>query len=164
MSKTTDFTIFWNSINGQDEVAGIYLYGLFKSNRITDVGKLLGDLWTLENGEFQAKLNESRYGSVLSVSLKLHRVPLDNDWFSKLEASLTSLIENGALVAWAGGEDCSSSPEVLNPDSCVGNVYAAKTAATAFMCNDTVDGVIEILSDAQLSSLWGVVQQERAAS
>ena len=158
MSKTTDFTIFWNSIDGQGEVAGIYIYGLFRSTRIADVGNRIGDLWTLENGEVQTNEYESGCGSVLCVSLKLDAIPLDTEWFSKLDASLTRLVENGALVAWAGGEDCSCSPEVLNPDSSVGNVYAAKAAATAFMCNDKAGDVIEDLSDAQLSSLWGVVK------
>jgi hypothetical protein len=159
MSKTTDFTIFWNCTDGQEEVAGIYIYGLFRSTRITDMGQRICDIWALENGEVQTRLHEIGCDSVLSVSLKLDSIPLGIDWFGKLDASLTRLVEGGALVAWAGGEDCSSSPEVLNPDSGIGNVYAAKAAAMAFRCNDKEDGVIEFLSDAQLSSLWGVSQQ-----
>lgn len=158
MSKKTDFTIFWNSVDGQDEVKGIYLYGLFRSHDIPDVGKRICDLWTGEHGEVQSATIDSALGSVLSVSLKLDEIPLDTNWFIKLEASLSTLIDYGALVTWAGGEDGSCYPEVLDPDSDVGNVYAAKAVATGFMCNDKNGGKFECLSNAQLSCLWKCAQ------
>ena len=159
MSTTNEFVILWTTDEGQEESSGIYFYGLFESTSLPDLHGLIELDWAGENGETKIDTIESQFGVVVVVALKLLSIPEENEWLSKIESSLTTMIDRGARVAWVGGEDCTWSPEVLDPTSGAGNVYAAKTALTKLICNDTFGEPMQFISDDQLSPLWNVVLQ-----
>ena len=157
MSTANEFVIFWNTNDGQEESLGIYLYGLYKANTLPQLPSLIEDAWKAEGVETQINRIDSEFGSVLIVSVKLDVIPAEDGWRKKIEASLTAMIEHGACVTWAGGEDCTWSPEVLNRTSGAGNVYAAKSISTGLVCNDKFGKPMQFLTDEQLYSLWNIV-------
>lgn len=159
MSNATDFSIFWNSGEGHEEVQGIYLYGLFALNVLPNLTDLIERNWMSENGKTQIGHIESEFGTVVVVALKLQKIPSESEWYRNLECSLIDLVERGARVAWAGGEDCSWNPDVLNPTSDSGNVYAAMTVSTNLICNDTFGIATQFVSADQLSSIWNAVRE-----
>lgn len=114
--------------------------------------------WKPVSVKCQVSKLESELGPVLLVAVKFDGLPDARVWKSILDAALTQLHDLGAIVAWAGGEDCTWSPDVLDPESGAGNVLAAKYASTGFLCNANLDEPIEFLDDSQLASLRSFVK------
>jgi hypothetical protein len=158
MNVTDNLVIFWNTPEGQYETDGIYLYGLMPPNP----GRYrLGSVtapWKPVSVQCKESNIESKRGPVLVVTIKFDTMPNAMHWYTNLESALTSLLDIGAIVAWAGGEDCTWSPDVLDPKSGAGNVLAAKSTSTGFLCNANINEPIKFLDDSQLAALWSFVE------
>lgn len=162
MNVADDLVIFWNTAEGQEEVAGLYLYGLMRPDTFGSDLAAISAAWKPVSVQCQASRLESRFGPVLLVAVKFDELPEARDWKSILDTALTQLLRLGAIVVWAGGEDCTWSPDVLDPESGTGNVLAAKCSLTGFLCNANLDESIEFLDDSQLGSLWSFVKTKTA--
>lgn len=150
--------IFWNSPEGQTEAIGIEFYGLFLDPhaRATVDPRRFG--WEAPRFDAQAHRIETDKILVLCITVQVNQWPDDKTWSDQVRATLAGLVANGALVAWAGGYDCNWAPEVLNPEECAGNVYAAYSRATGFLCNAQLSEEMRFLDDDQLRALWRVVE------
>ena len=159
--KTQDsLEVVWNGEEGQEFCGGIYLCGWFPSGLTGKWSEQIRRVCGAIGGDCQVRDIE-QHGTVRIVTVRLTRFPNDIAWRKAVEDALTTLLNQGAAVAWAGGEDCSWYLEVLAPDSEAGNVYAAKSADTGFLCNSNLTEDIKFLAEDQLQALWRVVQQNR---
>ena len=159
--KTQDsLEVVWNSEEGQELCGGIYLCGWFPGGLTGNCSEQMQREIGAIGGDYQVRDIE-QHGTVRIVTVRLTRFPNDLVWRKEVEDALTILLNDGAVVAWAGGEDCSWHLEVLSPDSDAGNVYAAKSADTGFCCNSNLTDDIKFLSEDQLQALWRVVQQSQ---
>ncbi len=159
--KTKDtLEIVWNSEEGQELCSGVYLCGWFPGADTGGCSEHIRDVFQAIGGICQVRDIE-QHGTVQIVSVRMTRFPDNITWRQTVEAAFKILLNAGAAVAWAGGEDCSWHLEVLDPASDAGNVYAAKTNASGFLCNSALADEIQYLSEGQLQSLWCVVQQRQ---
>lgn len=158
MSLADELVIFWSSSEGQDEVHGLYLYGLFFDTTVCYDSEVVKEAWLPTLVDCQECVLASDLGKTWLVSVRFFGTPNEEYWLENLDQSLSALLHFGAAVAWAGGEDCSWSPVVLDPNSGIGNVLAAKCDSTGFLCNWSTDKPIEFLNDAQLAALWRFVK------
>lgn len=164
MSVADDLVIFWSSHTGQDEVRGLYLYGLMQSDAVSHDLESMKAAWKPTSVQCRESSLESELGRVLLVTVKFDGILDAQLWETNLDLALSSLLGFGAIVAWAGGEDCSWSPDVLNPESGVGNVLAAKCDVTGFLCNAKFNEPMQFLDDTQLTALWSFVKLKTAAT
>lgn len=162
MSVADNLVIFWNTHEGQEEVRGLFLYALMRPDTLGPKLESISAAWKPISVKCQASKIESELGPVLLVAVKFDELPCAQDWKTILDTALTQLLDCGAIVVWAGGEDCSWSPDVLDPESGAGNVLAAKCSSTGFLCNANLDESIEFLDDSQLGSLWSFVKMKTA--
>lgn len=162
MNVADNLVIFWNTDEGQEEVRGLFLYALMRPDTLGPEPESISAAWNPISVQCQVSKIESELGPVLLVSVKFDGLPDTQEWKSILDKALTKLLDCGAIVVWAGGEDCTWSPDVLNPESGAGNVLAAKCPSTGFLCNANLDESIEFLDDSQLGSLWSFVKMKTA--
>ncbi|MFM7077216.1 MAG: hypothetical protein ACKO3G_14320 [Planctomycetaceae bacterium] len=159
--KTKDtLEIVWNSGDGQELCSGLYFCGWFPGGETGGCSQQIREVFHAIGGICQFRDIE-QHGTVRIVSVRMTQFPDDITWRQAVEATFKILLNAGAGVAWAGGEDCSWHLEVLDPASDAGNIYAAKTNASGLLCNSALADEIRYLSDEQLQSLWSVVQQLR---
>jgi hypothetical protein len=157
MKVKDELGIIWNTGAGQMESPGIEFFGLFPSpatQMIVDP-KLFG--WLGSGFEVRVDRIQTNAYSVLCISVRIGHWPDDRTWRAHVEKTLAELVACGAIAAWSGGYDCTWSPEVLNPAGNTGNVYAAYSKATGFVCNAELHDEMRFLNDAQLAALWQVV-------
>lgn len=159
MKTQSTLEIVWNNVEGQELCAGVYLCGWFPGDQIGKCSEQIQDAFRPVGGICQGR-DIDQHGTVRVVSVRLPQFPDEAAWREALETALTTLLDAGAAVTWAGGEDCSWHLEVLDPASEAGNVYAAKANDLGFLCNSTLTDEIQFLSDGQLQQLWRVVQQK----
>lgn len=164
MSVADELIIFWSSDTGQDETRGLYFYGLMKPDAVSYDFKSMKAAWEPISVQCQESSFESDLGRVLLIAVKLDGIPETQHWQSNLDRALSSLLEFGAIVAWAGGEDCSWSPDILNPESNMGNVIAAKCDLTGLLCNANINEPMEFLKNTQLADLWSFAKMRTIAT
>jgi hypothetical protein len=162
MSVADELVIFWNSEDGQEETRGLYLYSLTLLDAANHDLELVKAAWNPMSVRLQDSVIEAELGKVLVVAVAIESVPDSQHWRSNLDRSLSVLLSFGGIVAWIGGEDCSWSPDVLDPESGIGNVLAAKCDSTGFMCNANINESTVFLNDSQLASLWSFVKTKTA--
>ena len=171
MIVSKSLSIVWTGPGGfGEEARGIYCYAYLKNQSPVVDNDPIGSIWTsigrlvainstpiVERDSFASV----GLGSILACTVRLDQWPADIVWKQSVEATLKHMVENGGSVAWCGGEDCSCSPDVLDPASSAGNVYAGYSTTTGCMCNSpSLTDECDYLSDAQLSKL----HHERAQS
>ncbi len=160
MITREEFEIVWNATDGQTQVPGVYVYGFFPRGLAGDIEEPFNRLVGPLHAAHQIRSIEYESGLVAKVAIRFDSLPSDDaNWRAFLIESFSILLDAGATVGWAGGIDCSSSPEVLDPTSCAGNVYAAKSIESALLCNSKLNEPIQFVSDEELSVLWKVVNQ-----
>jgi len=160
MKTQTTLDIVWNNAEGQELCAGIYLCGWFPEGPDEKCSEQIQNMFQSMGGVCHVRDIE-QHGSVRIISVRLPRFPEEAIWREAMEAAFTILLDAGAAVTWAGGEDCSWHLEVLDPASDAGNVYAAKEHDLGFLCNTTLTDEIQYLTKGQLQALWRVVLQKR---
>ncbi len=147
--------IFWKSNDGQAEVNGIGLYALFSSEISRKIEESIMNLWSAQNAKI--KFSNIKYSNwnILVAELNVSQWPDDICWQQLLKATMQKLINAGAIVVWSGGEDCNWNPNILNPDSMMGNIYAGYSKKTGFLCNSNLSQNLEYLRDDQINDLRG---------
>ena len=160
MITRQEFEIIWNSEDGQMQVPGVYVYGFFPIGEHFDIDDLLRRTVERHTVTCQTRCIDYEIGEVAKVALRFDSITNDESiWRGFLDELFSMLLHAGASVVWAGGVDCSSSPEVLNPASSVGNVYAAKSIESPLLCNSKLDEPIGFVTDEQLRDLWMIVSR-----
>ena len=159
MNTREDLVIVWNCEDGQEERRGLYFYGLFPLAAAENYQSRVQLLFDPMNAKCQSREILHELGTVGMLAIRIDIFPDSDAWMQILDEVFSTMLAAGASVAWAGGEDCSWSPEVLDPNSGIGNVYAAKSATTGVLCNCKLDEPIEFLTDRQLSRLWKAGQR-----
>jgi hypothetical protein len=153
MKVRDDLGIFWSSDQGQMEAAGIEFYGLVNAVDAIVVIDPQGLGWTRPDFDVTVKQVRTTAFLVVCVAVRVNKWPEDRSWRDRVQATLRRLVVTGAAVSWAGGYDCSWSPDVLNPPLSAGNVYAAYSTETGFLCNACLSEEMRFLDDAQLATL-----------
>ena len=154
MTTRNSLGIFWMFSGGHEEVEGISLFGLWSSClpnsfNIDEITKF----WT--GWEFNTKVNEYNLEEykVIGIDFYIKSFPDSNQWIQDIEAILKWITENGAIISWCGGEDCSPNPEILKPGNAVGNIYACYSPSIGFVCNSGLEEEMEYLNDDQLKDI-----------
>lgn len=80
----------------------------------------------------------------------------NGDWEALLDEVLGSAVRSGAHVAWAGAEDSSWNPVILQPGNRSGNVAATywEPAGLSWRIDDS--GLMTSLDDGRLGGAWAV--------
>ena len=163
MTVAKHMEIFWDTPFGNEQVKGISFFGYFVDDNPTILDDCLRQLWMSLNGEIAATLvaitEPGSYqcvdrGSIFNCHVRLQQFPSDNEWQSAIEGTLRWIVGCGARVAWCGGEDCTISPDVLDPNSMAGNVYAGYGREAGFLCKSPrLSDELVFLPDENLSLL-----------
>ena len=150
------------------EKPGIYCYAYCRSSCPSiDVDSLIS-LWTSLKGDVQMSINQIpepdsfesvTTGSIIYCDVRLDCWPSDGEWRSALEQTLRTIAISEGSVAWCGGEDCTCSPDVLNPLSMGGgNVYAGFAEGVGFLCESpNLSDERKDLSEESLLPLYRVL-------
>lgn len=154
MTTRNSLGIFWMFPEGQDEVEGFSLFGLWDSSlpknfNIDQIEKL----WI--GGKFDTKINkyDSEEYKVIGIDFYIKSFPNPSQWLQDIESVLNWIVENGAIISWCGGEDCSPNPAIFEPDNAVGNIYACYSPSIGFICNSDLEEEMEYLNDGQLKKI-----------
>lgn len=161
MNTRDELGIFWPTDDGHVEMPGVECYGFFRNSPDAFNDSSVADLWLAETAKI--KITRIRYdeGTVVVILIGIIDWPSELEWMRRLEQTLAAMIASGACIAWAGGYDCSSCLDVLDPKSSEGNVYAAYTKQTSMICNSTLLDPLVFLTDQQLLELKQSVPEMR---
>jgi hypothetical protein len=154
METQHELGIFWKGKDGHDEVEGLFCYALSKKMKSTHIEDFVKAIWPTHTVALQVDMFQYHNTTISIVALKMLQWPTDSLWMQYLQETMQALVRCGASVVWAGGEDCTWNPDVLNPASMMGNVYAGYSKETGFLCNTSLSEEIVYLSDAQLEALY----------
>lgn len=153
---TKDRLVIVADDNGSSsETAGMAFFGLWSKNDSMDIKEdTLKQLW----GNFicGSKLRQGRAEDHFfsSIEFPINNWPETNGlWIDLIKTSLEKFIDGGALIAWCGDEYSNSNPDVFNPESNAGEVYAALLPKLGFICNSSLYDEYQVLSDNQLYNL-----------
>lgn len=150
--KTQDgLTIFWNEGGGHIERPGAYCYGLSLGEAAPQaLNPSIEAIW--EKTDVLTRVSHIKFGGdfLTSITLCVIHWPDDGAWLTCLQETLRAMVQLENGLAWAGGEDCSPSRDVFDPDAGAGNVYAAYAEPLGFTCNSRLHEPLSYLSNEQL--------------
>ncbi len=160
MTTKESLGIYWKNDTEHQEVNGMTYYGLWKDSLPNNLYlDKLTKLWKEGKIDFQLTRCESEEYKVYCLDLHLIMFPPQAYWLEITEDTLAWFVEAKAVVSWCGVEDCSPNPEILNPQSSFGNVYAAYSPEMGFICNADLDSEMKYLEDEQLASIYMVIAE-----
>ncbi len=129
---------------GHEDVDGFSVFGIWKGQSPPEFLDQYVATWH----PFQVGVTSFVYSyedvEILLFDTWIKEWPSDDKWKSCLEKVFLSLIDNGAEIAWCGGETCFDT-EYIN-----GDVYACFTREYGLMCNSTPCEEVKFLSEAQI--------------
>jgi hypothetical protein len=139
--KTIDsLGIFWTCESDgekyQEEVNGLIFYGFWKTGfpqEILDKTDTFRKIWSDSGVEIKPRTWAGDFNANLSIEVRIDKWPMDC-WDFCIEQSLKWFIEFGAQVAWCGSEYSSPSLDVFNLDESSGEIYAAYSNETGYVC------------------------------
>ncbi len=145
----------------QDEVDGVIFFGYWNKLLPENLTSLdtLSDLWVNASIDLKSRKWQSEDYNCFAVEVHIKSWPIAKDWDNIIKNSLLWFIDQGAILAWCGGEDSSPSIEIFNPDRSVGNVYAAYSSEIGYICNSSLLDEYQELEDAQLSRIAHSIKQ-----
>ena len=148
-----DFDENGKAITYNEEVDGLIFYSHWKTELPEKLHALdsFVELW--EGAEIQSKLTkwDSEDYKCYCIEIYITKWPDDSiAWEKSIRASLSWFCDQGTLVSWCGGEDCSPSLNVFDPILASGNIYAAYSPSIGFKCNSGLFERYEWLNDSQL--------------
>ena len=152
MNVRESLCIIWHGSEGGEEVTGIAIYAQFAAPG-SDALTALEKFWNAEEVCLRASSFAFEGGSIKVADIRVDSWPTPKKWLEAIKSSLKFCLDAGTSVAWAGDESCSWHPDVLDPTKNAGNVYAAYSRQTGFLCNAGLDDEIAYLNDEQLKSL-----------
>jgi hypothetical protein len=139
----------------QDEVDGLTFYSYWPHSAPAKLREntYFAQLW--DGASIVAKLTkwDEEESRILSLDVRIYEWPDPMCWLECVSSTLKYFVEQGALVAWCGGEESSPSIDVFDPVSASGSVYAAYAQSTGFICNSGLLDDYEWLTDEQLLSI-----------
>lgn len=147
--------IFWPADDsGQEEKQGLVFFGWWGTRALPDLDLAkIRVLWTDCEAEFRAVAFDAPEYKTWAVEMTIVNWPNPDRWTELIEASLKWLTGQGASLAWCGDEDASPSPDIFDPGKASGNVYAAYSRGTGFVCNAGLEEEVAWLDDKQLVSV-----------
>lgn len=156
MKTHNSLGIIWDQPEGQIEVEGIEFYALTKQSEIIPI-ETIKNIWPSDMIDIQ--MDKYRYDlwTVLICTLRIFQWPNDKMWIEYLVNTMEAIINTGAIVVWSGGEDCTWNPEILTPESTMGNIYAGYSVQTGLLCNSNLSDELQFLNDDQVQLLHDVV-------
>jgi hypothetical protein len=150
--KTRDaLGVFWRG----EEVDGMIFYGYrgsLENPAVPVLNALLPlELWPAGSDYRLTKMFDDGW-RVNVWDFKPSEWPVQ--WRAVVEATLESICEQGASIAWCAVEGMFVDPPWLFlPEEMSGGVYAARSAETGFLCHTDIDEEFVRLTDDQLLRL-----------
>jgi hypothetical protein len=163
--KTKDsLGIYWTfSVDGdryQDEVSGLIFYGYWKKNFSEDVVNNLDGfvkIWADSEIEVKSRLWEGAENCNFSIEVRIDRWP-EKDWMTCVKESLKWFSNQGAEIAWCGGEYSGPSLNVFDPEDTSGGIYAAYTCHTGFVCKSGLNEEYIELGEREITNLKNAIE------
>ena len=152
MSNTkSSLGIFYYTAQGHEEVEGLSFFSYWPDsfNKNMDCTELYS-MWGINSIKTEFCSSEYDGKKIVTVNVRIRKWPTSEQWLELIERSMRYFIDNGALVAWCGGYDGSPSIDVFDPSKASGNVYAAYSIKSGFLCNAALNDEYKSLTDNQL--------------
>lgn len=138
-----------------EECSGVIFFGYWLSVLPSDTNflKKATGIWSEYMGDLKFDRWESEDYNCFAVSILISTWPSSEKWRDIIKETLKLFIEEGAVIAWCGDEECSPSIDCFIVGKNAGNVYSAYTLHNDMVCNSNLDEEYKVLGDAQLLML-----------
>lgn len=158
MITKNSLNILWPFNEGHREVSGLYFYGLWKDFIPQNLNyKFLREIWSYDDNEYRMTEFDVEY-KVKRISIYIKSFPVVQ-WQDSVKATLAWFIEKDAIISWCGNELCDPYPDLQEPSSVLGQVYASYSSELGFFCNSNLDEEYRMLDSAQLIKIYHFLQK-----
>lgn len=141
-------SIFWDG----EEVDGITVYGFFQDTN-ADQPILPNNIWN-ERCEVKTSKLFGENWSVWVWDIRIDKWPAKAEWIKTIEKTLKGMLNQGAIVSWAGLEGFFvDPPDLFDPEFMSGGIWALYTKPEGFFCLADIGKPFKAIYDSILKKV-----------
>ena len=126
MKTNQSLGVYWKLVDGFEYIDGMYFYG-FWLNELPPKQNMENINFVFSSGKTKVKLTrfDGEDYKVYEARIAIEKYPDKEIWFKTIRDTLHLFIDQGAIIAWCGGEDCSPNPTIFDSKTNGGNIYSS---------------------------------------